>query len=440
MNYKNNNIILIVIMTFSVLVMMLMGSNPSIKYLIIILDLLIIMFMPINYAIPNCFFMMSFQAVYDVYGFKYLFNLTMLITFFKLLLLIKKLDKNYMFFLLLIVFIELFDAIIFKKIDIEIISFFSLVVSFITLSLSIVNSKKIDIFEIYHSLFLGLLISSLLAITKLIYLQGNFNVTIYSRFLGFFRDPNYYSFFILLTAFSSFKIAKKYNIGFNYYLIILVFGFLSLSKMFLLCFVLCFFVRFIQKLNININYKMRKDKFLYSFLSVIIIGIGLVFLARNNYISNIYDLYYSRFKYQDLTTGRFDIMLKYFDVFKHNPLLLFLGSSNTYYYHVISDNMRNIGYFVYKDSTSHNFFVELLSSWGIVGTFIFSLLIKRLLNILLKMNSKKSVFSKNLTIFLLMIITSFSLCFLSADCFPMIVLFLLLYLYDDRLNKKEEVS
>lgn len=435
MNYRNNNIILILVMVISIITMMVVGNNEFIKYSIIALDLITIGLLPSKYAIQNCFFMISFPAVYDIYGFKYLFNITMLITFLKLLFTYKKIDKRYMLLLFLIVAIETFDAIIFKKIDFDIIPFFSLIISFITLSLGIINSKKNNVLEIYQSLFWGLIISSILAITRVFYMQGGFSLSIYSRFIGFFRDPNYYSFFILLTGFSSYKIVKSYNIKVNYFILILLFGFLSLSKMFLLSFVICVCFKGIQSLKFNKVLTINKEKCFYYFLSLIFILIGLYVLIKNNYIKEVYELYYLRFQSQDLTTGRFDIASIYINAFKSNPFFLLIGTSNTYYYHVISDYMRSLGNYISRDMTAHNFFIELIASWGIIGTLIFISIIKRLIKIIKNNNSIiKNVITKNIIIFAILFTTGFSLCFLSADCFPLIILFVLIYLFDDRLN------
>lgn len=440
MNYIKNNAILIAVMVISVFVMIFGGNNVLVKYAVIAIDLITIILLPTKYTVQNCFFMISFPAVYDIYGFKYLFNLTILITFIKLLLTYKKLDKKYMLLILLIIAIEVFDALIYKKFDFEIISFFSLIVSFMTLSLGVINSKKINVFEIYQSLFLGILISSLLSIFRIIYLYGTFNVSITTRFMGFFRDPNYYSFFVLLTGFSVFKIVKKYDIKINYYLLILIFGFLSLSKMFLLIFLLCLIVIIIQSLKLNKSFVIRKSNCFYYFLATIFVLFGIYYLLKNNYLKEIYDLYYSRFQNQDITSGRFDIASTYLQSFKSNPIFLIMGSSNTYYHHVISDYMRSIGLYVSRDMTAHNVFIELIASWGITGTFFLIMLIRRLVMLMSDINyNMKYVFFKNILIFIIIFISSFSLCFLSADCFPFVILFILLYLYDDRLNNIEEV-
>lgn len=430
MNYKKNNIVLISVMIISFFLITFAGNISILKYFVIILDLLTILLLPTKYVLQNAFFMISFPALYDPYGFMYFFNFTIFITFIKVLFYYKTIDKKFSFLLIIITFIEIADSLFYKCIDFNIISFFSLMISFMTLSIAVLNFKKLNFFEIYQSLFIGLLVSSLLAIVQIIMIQGNLNLSIYTRFIGFFRDPNYYSFFILLTGFSSFKIVKLYHVKTNFFMFILFFGFLTLSKMFLFCFSICCIVVFFSRIKIRKKLTIKRSIVLPFFITFTILVVFITLSLKLDYVNTIVGLYNTRFNAQDLTTGRLDIANLYLNAFKLNPVFLIFGASNTYYFHIINDFMRSNGYYIFKDMTTHNFYIELLASWGIIGTLIFIFAIKHLISIIKKNKFRtNNFFSDNFVIFLIIFISSFSLCFLSADCFPLIILFLLLYLY-----------
>ena len=103
------------------------------------------------------------------------------------------------------------------------------------------------------------------------------------------------------------------------------------------------------------------------------------FIPYLGFFYKIYSSYYMRFKYQDLTTGRLDLSRMYIKSLLENPTFLIFGASNTYYNYIIIDYMKNIGYYIPYYSTAHNTYLDLILSWGIIGSILFIGFIKSLL-------------------------------------------------------------
>lgn len=112
-------------------------------------------------------------------------------------------------------------------------------------------------------------------------------------------------------------------------------------------------------------------------LKIIIIG-SCVFLLFKILVAHIPELAFTLQRFnggdvQDLTTGRMDLWLESFDIFKHNSLLG-VGIFNT----------RNI----LGGNWSHNIYIQLLAEIGIIGTLVVVFTMLTSLRLRIKVNKK----------------------------------------------------
>jgi len=436
---KNNKILFLSVIIISILKLLLGTSSIGFALLILLFGILI--FLPNKYAIYNCFVVLPFMSLFDDIGFKFTFNFCMILTLIKMLKEYKSFNKTGIVFLLIFILIEIFNAVIYyTNLDFAIITFFSLILSFMLLIVCTSKNNKVSFEKLFISLFYGIIISVFIALLKFYLTYGSLNFMNY-RFMGMFRDPNYYSFFILLLIFSSFKICEIKGLKINiYFLVLLIVGLLSTSKMFLLVcgggLALKLISNIVPKKRIS---KLTKRQFLISIIATIgIVGLlyivyklGIIELILNNYTKRL-DVT------DDFTTGRFDINLMYINSLIEFPNFLILGASNTYYNTVIVDALINNGSFVVSHHTAHNTYMDLLLSWGIIGAVAFILfVINCAKNYKSSINITKIKWNINKFILIAVILISFlSLSFLSGDCFSLIIFYLIVFLYKE--EEKEE--
>lgn len=441
MDYRKNLFIISLISIICYLLNNLFNIPTLISTLSIVLFYIIYIILPKQYSIYNAFFMIPFITLFDKVGMSYTLNICILISFIKDI--ASKDDtmfnKKQLLYIILLLVIEFLLSFFYQKIDFKIIPFISLISSY--LYLIVLNNKiqKIKFNYIFESLFYGIIISSICYLLLLFSTKGIL-ISSYSRFTGLFRDPNYYSFFIILLMFSSFKVIEEKNKNlFNYYFVILlIFGLLSISKMFLLSVGIGLALKIISLPFLKKKFnKLTKKRLLIYFSTIIILWLVTIYLNNISFFDSIFNSYSSRFKYQDLTTGRLDLSNMYLTALFTNPLFLFFGGSNTYYNYVIIDYMRSIGYHLPYYSTAHNTYLDLLLSWGCIGTIIFLLFIRSLI-VHNKKNGLKVNYSANYWIFILIVlICFFSLSFLSADVFALIIFYIFSFSYCNEVNNNE---
>ena len=246
------------------------------------------------------------------------------------------------------------------------------------------------------------------------------------RFSGLMRDSNGYSLELLLliiTAPIYFKLTKKNSLV----LIITfsIFGFLGISKMFLIC--LSFI--FVYKLIFKDKIKSKKVINLKNILIFIIIAIILVYINNKFDLINMFkNNYFKRFENGDLTSGRANIVNYYIEILLKDPITLFFGRSLEYY--------KIIGYKGYLEA--HNTWLELILSYGIIGSIIyFAFIIK-----LIKSNNKNRILYKK-ELILAIIIFAFclnALPILSGDALAILILYMFLIKNVNEKNKMEELN
>ncbi len=167
------------------------------------------------------------------------------------------------------------------------------------------------------------------------------------RFSGLNYDPNYYSIGVIIVVFLCLRLlfnkeGSKLLLG-SLIMSLVIFGFISYSKMFL-------FSIFLMAI-IFMFYKMRSPKYLLTTL----IGLLLIFVVfylwanQSGYLKKMLE----RLSGEDISTGRFDIWKNYLVYIFNSPTTLIFGDG--------------LGSSYYMSIGPHNAYIELIFFLGIVG-------------------------------------------------------------------------
>ena len=228
----------------------------------------------------------------------------------------------------------------------------------------------IDVNESIIAFFMGITGASVLALLKNQFpiingfvsdLMFRLNEGEYAiRFAGLQGNPNYYTLdiTILLAALIVMVYGKVAPRFYAIYLVVLsIFGLMSVSKSFLVCWVLLLIIWFLLSMRQGVGK-------VFKFLMIFLIGGAVVYYFAYDAISS----YLFRFAEDsggtlgDITTGRTDIWKVYIDeILNDFKILLFGNGLNTV-------GMRGKG--------THNTFLESIFSLGIFGTTLFLISLK----------------------------------------------------------------
>lgn len=235
----------------------------------------------------------------------------------------------------------------------------------------------------------------------------------YYRFSAYGNDPNYYSVYLILSIAGAFwKIQKTGKVIRNIIPILALsfLGFLTSSKMFVFVLIFMFVV------NIFLLILKSERKSLKAFGGIFVI-LAVVFVTAYSQVKDLFDRFLERFSdtqysgslLNKLTSGRSDIQVTYLSRMSMNPLLLLFGAGIRYgtYYGMI---------------VTHNTYLDLFVSYGVVGTFI---LVFLTLRVILPMMAKGRRFEDYIPLFSFAI-SIFALSCLSADMFYYLLVFSLL--------------
>lgn len=373
------------------------------------------------FLIPNL-------ALFDGIGFKFVFNISMIFLFFKVLFTNKKLNIMGIAILLVFLFYELLISGLNLTLNDTILSSFTIFFSFFVL----VNFRdyKIDNLLLTKSLFKGYMVSITAGLFKMINTIG---IDSGLRFVGLLRDPNY---FALISLFLICLLIRYYPIYINNKLNIsnllklgsvVILGFLSVSKMyFLLLFILLVYYLLYYITFSKLSLSIKKMLSIFSLIIIFIIfgnSINLFELVINKYLFRLFQGY-------DITTGRFylfkEFLLKYLSSF--NTLLFGSGSNYRFIYQINYSEPNML---------SHNTFLDILLSYGLIGIIIFVLLFLTVK----KEYKTKSIDSKISVLFILLFLFFNLLSLLTVDFIPLLILIALICFYKgDEYSDKVQCS
>ena len=219
--------------------------------------------------------------------------------------------------------------------------------------------KRVIVFfgiGLYISSFIALFADSIPNFYEYVRHVGH-NLEITNRFTGFNGDPNYYNISLMLALLGSLAIYKEnkpyfwLSFAFTFF-----FGVQTYSKSFLISLLMVIVIIFVE-------FARMKNTKVSSLLFVIVIAV-MLYMFSSGYFRSV-DFILSRFtdssNVSELTTGRSDIWLDYLGhIFSDFRRMLF-GSG-------ISAPLLN-------HRGSHNFYIELLYYFGIIGTGLFGTMV-----------------------------------------------------------------
>lgn len=209
------------------------------------------------------------------------------------------------------------------------------------------------------------------------------------RFEAFANDPNYYSMYICIAiaAFFSSKNNKWYDIGIL--VIDFFFGLITLSKMSLIIIVFVFTANGFRQLS-SIERKKRRV-----YRAVVLVTFAAIVFNINRInviISNILVRTYFSSHNHNLalfTTGRSTLVFGYIRQLFTNPVAFIWGYGFQYVKYIgVAMNVR------YRNNVSHNTFLDIFLSWGIIGAVIVGIIIFRIVSKSFDHEKKYSFYDK----------------------------------------------
>ena len=422
---KDNFLLFLIIINLANTIIMLIGGKAlNLKYILLIFNLLGITFCPKNKMLPLIFYLHCNSALYDDIGFKYLFNFAIVISVFKLMIIYKqKLNKKNLFLYIIVLLWEI--LLILKSNDFTgWLSLVSWASSYILLIAYSTNKENVDFSDIYKYFATGFAMAFLCGATHPINRYG-INIPTKFRYTGLLRDPNYYSMDAIFLIFSAPTYAKLNNKKpLIYMLLFFALGITSISKTFIILVIIGVFLKIISKLD------RLKIKTKNIFLFIIGFTILIIILIQNNILEVVKEKYLYRRDTTTLFTGRDYIQSYYLNELFSSPSNLLLGNSVTKYSKIMGIG-QEAGREFFIEKSAHNTYLDILLSWGVIGTGIYFFFIYSVLIAMEKThNNNKRVYNKDFFITgILFAIGLLALSYLAIDVFAIFILYLLILKY-----------
>ena len=203
------------------------------------------------------------------------------------------------------------------------------------------------------------------------------------RFSGLNYDPNYYAIGVIIAVFLCLRLLfnKEGNRLFLAALIIpmIIFGFLSYSKMYLLSILL-----------LCIIFVLHRMKSVKQIL-LTVMGVSIIVMVFNSWAnsSGYLTTIFERLTGDDISTGRFAIWRSYLDYIWNSPATLFFGDG--------------LGASYYLPMGPHNGYIELIFFLGIFGGALFVLTVTHIMNSIRYVEKRTFINRALIILFLLMI-------------------------------------
>lgn len=320
--------------------------------------IIILIFIALSKLENNIYYLFLFMPYYMlllIKGFQ-LYNLIIISFIIKYLLKnINKINLKAFILPILIFLFELFHSIN-KGFSLDMIKW---IITCYAFSLLLLNPiKNLDIEKCVRYFTMGMFILSL----SVIYFNTGEVIDDYSRnhITGIaFIEKNTYAIYCCVALMSilyllKFKFRKKY-IYIIPFISILLSAVLMISKTFLLIFSISLLLFIIMNLK----------KFKSVIIIFIVIVLASIIVLSNQYLIGIIGSYIDRFNqadnFDELTTGRWGIFLEYGNYLLHNGKAFIIGEGLFSYMRIVESS------FVLQ-FRPHNLELELLISWGIIGT------------------------------------------------------------------------
>lgn len=227
-----------------------------------------------------------------------------------------------------------------------------------------------------------------------------------TRFQGLFRDPNYYMTMLLISIALMAVLFMNRYISYKVLLgsmgVLVFFGALTYSKTFIMVLAV-FVIFFIFKI-------FREKHYLLGFGSIFFILIAAAILFNTLFSVTLYRIESANNLY-DLTTGRSELIVEYFNEITKSASSLFFGSG-------LSADILTRG--------THNLFLEVIYYFGLTGLFLMVLYFISLFHLLSNKFEQREKSSKNFFNYVVLIV--FLLLFCSLQGLIFVITYVMLYL------------
>ena len=278
--------------------------------------------------------------------------------------------------------------------------------------ISIDDEINVDKNDVIYALSSGVIFSALVyIITEPDYLS---NIISYMntgfRFMAFGSDPNYYSLYLCI-ALASIVIKPKIKLS-DYILafVLVCIGFLTESKMAMILMAICvvYLVAFTAN---NINKHVRNVVIFACICVAVYLLRGTILAFLDNLLKRAGG---SGATINDVSSGRWEILLECLYVFANDVPTTIIGKGLNYYNH--------FGSYGQIARIAHNTYVDVILSWGIVGTALFIWIISFWFKLYKNRKEAKAGYTRISKFpFLIMLLGFFALSCLDAGMFYFVI-------------------
>jgi len=249
----------------------------------------------------------------------------------------------------------------------------SMMIYFTLMLLLFRQDEKINLRSVLLFFSLGIILASIIALFKqyipglsLRLRQSNLRLEgreYIGRFSGLQGNPNFYTMdiTIALAGWFGLIICKRAKlIDYVFVVILSIFGVMSISKSFLAAYIVLLFITLV-------SFTTQKNMGIIKGISIVLILIIVIYVITDKgYIkAYMYRLMQDDIAEESLsgvTTGRYDLWVYYITYIFNDIKVLFLG--------------EGIGAANYLGRASHNYFIEIVYYFGIIGGILYFLCIK----------------------------------------------------------------
>ena len=409
------------ILILLVLFLAFLFKKTTISIIASIIIYAIIVFSSIESGLGIVLLLLPLSGMFDDVGFLHLFNLSVVVFSIKCFFnscLKNKFNHNSIFalvFLIILIIYEIINAILNNIFNSSYFNNFSIWFGYILIIVLSSYLNEINPKKMFLMLFVGFIVSCGLCVVDILTKWGT-EVPNEYRFVGLMRDPNYYSLIAIIIIFSSVYVFKK-NIKYVFSIIAFFLGLLSVSKMFLfLCAIgiICYLLHYI--LMLIIEKKRINDVFIKVLFGLIIIFMVVYITGAIDFFVNKYLFRFSSYK---LTTGRDYIQGSFIKILSNDTITLLFGKTLDY------NKVFKIAYADSLEMVAHNTYLDLILSFGIIGTVLYLLMFKKIINMY-----KRFILNHNTIIFILLFMLSLlALSNLKSDNFIIYIIFIIISMH-----------
>lgn len=230
------------------------------------------------------------------------------------------------------------------------------------------------------------------------------------RLEAYANDPNYYSMYIIIALIAIFRkvekgVGKKY-INYSLILILSLLGLLTSSKMCILCLAVIYLIFFISSFNLKYG---KRYRFLFVIVPIAVVAISTMWEKISLLINKVFLRFFLQadsLNFNAITSGRSEIVQDYLQKLDSDMGLLLFGKGIDY--NIYFSNNGDI------INVVHNTYMDILLSWGILGTIVFLIIIYIILKNRIKIKGKTIFDLLGIIMFMAML---FALSCFSADMF-----------------------